>query len=207
MLEKKQDRFIESAGYDPMMRPPPGHSLTLPPGNQPYEQPPKFSKSSDFIEHIFDKFQIPENEAELMNSLAVGISLQEIVQAIGLGAFTTGLANPDVVENSKPEIFVNLLSQAMDLFDIQEDSPIPFKLFATPSGLAEEEQTMDDLTAIQMAKKRNPRGYAVFEENQKAEQQERDMQMVEQMAQDLDQYKTETKKSGGFLDVESPEEA
>ena len=95
----------------------------------------------------------------------------------------------------------------MDIFDIQEDSPIPFKLFATPSGLAEEEQTMDDASALQMAKKKNPRGYAVFEENQKAEQQELDVKMVEQMAQDLDQYRTETKKSGGFLDVESPEEA
>lgn len=207
MFEREQNRFINSAGYDPMMRPPPGHSLTLPPGNQPYEQPPKFSKSSEFIEHIFNRFQIPENETELMNSLVVGISIQEIVQGIGLGAFTAGLANPDVIENSKPEIFVNILSQAMDIFDIQEDSPIPFKLFATPSGLAEEEQTMDDASAIQMAKKKNPRGYAVFEENQKAEQQELDVKMVEQMAQDLDQYRTETKKSGGFLDVESPEEA
>lgn len=57
---------------------------------------------------------------------------------------------------------------------------------------------MDDASALQMAKKKNPRGYAVFEENQKAEQQELDVKMVEKMAQDLDQYRTETKNQEAF---------
>ena len=93
---------IMAGGYDPRMRPPPGHSLTTPLGNAKYEQVPKFSNSKDFIEYTSERLSIPDVEEELMNSLSMGVSIEEVVNGIGVASFSEGIANPDVVENSKP---------------------------------------------------------------------------------------------------------
>ena len=204
----QDEPFINKEGYDPLMRPPPGHSLTLPPGNQPYESPPKFSKSKDFIEYIDNSLRVPDVEESLMESLIMGTSIQEVVETFGIAAFTEGLANPDVVENSKPEIFINILSQAMDFFDVRGDSPLPFKMFATETGDMRDEGTgTSEIDTLMIAQENNPQGFKMVEQGMNAQNEKAYEEQVTQMAQDLDQYRTSEIREGSFLNVNAqPEE-
>lgn len=193
---------VLSRGYDPTMRPPPGYSLTLPPGNAPYEKPPKFSKSSEFIDYIDDKLSSERAEEEVMNTLAMGTSIQHLTETIIMTSFMQGEANPDVLENSKPEIFVNILSRAMDFFDIGEDDEIPFRMFETSDGsLQEDEDRMDNTQRMKITESLNPVAAKAFKASQEEDKRARSKEAVEKMAENLTRMRDEEKRSSGFLGV------
>ena len=193
---------IMAGGYDPRMRPPPGHSLTTAPGNAKYEQPPKFSTSEELIEYSEDRLSVPDIEEELMNSLAMGVSIQEVVNGIGIVSFSEGLANPDVVENSKPEIFINVLSRAMDFFDVGENDPLPFKLFPTKSGGMEKRETLDDMSRLKAAQELNPVAAQAYDDNRKMEDEARARDMVAEMSMELNEFRSAKERQDSFLNVE-----
>tara|TARA_R100001086_G_scaffold11461_1_gene5989 strand:+ start:1665 stop:2276 length:612 start_codon:yes stop_codon:yes gene_type:complete len=199
-IDNKVD--IMAGGYDPRMRPPPGHSLTTPPGNAKYEQPPKFSTSEQFIEHTMERLSIPDIEEELMSSLAMGVSIQEVTNGIGIASFSEGLANPDVVENSKPEIFINILSKAMDFFDVGKDDPLPFKLFPTESGGMEKRENLSDMDRLSTAKELNPVAAQAYDDSRKMQDEARAREMVAEMSMELNEYRSAKDKQNSFLNVE-----
>ena len=193
---------IMAGGYDPRMRPPPGHSLTTPLGNAKYEQVPKFSNSKDFIEYTSERLSIPDVEEELMNSLSMGVSIEEVVNGIGVASFLGGLANPDVVENSKPELFIIVLAKAMEFFEITENTPLPFKMFPTKSGGYEKEEVMDDMSRLETARELNPVAFKAYEKNEKQIDEENAKEMIAQMSMELNNYRNDEEKQNSFLKVE-----
>lgn len=193
---------IMAGGYDPRMRPPPGHSLTTPLGNAKYEQVPKFSNSKDFIEYTSERLSIPDVEEELMNSLSMGVSIEEVVNGIGIASFSEGLANPDVVENSKPELFIIVLAKAMEFFEITENTPLPFKMFPTKSGGYEKEEVMDDMSRLETARELNPVAFKAYERNEKQIDEENAKEMIAQMSMELNNYRNDQEKQNSFLKVE-----
>jgi len=193
---------IMAGGYDPRMRPPPGHSLTTPLGNAKYEQVPKFSNSKDFIEYTSERLNIPDVEEELMNSLSMGVSIEEVVTGIGVASFSEGLANPDVVENSKPELFIIVLAKAMEFFEITENTPLPFKMFPTKSGGYEKEEVMDDMSRLETARELNPVAFKAYEKNEKQIDEEDAKEMIAQMSMELNNYRNDQEKQNSFLKVE-----
>ncbi len=193
---------IMAGGYDPRMRPPPGHSLTTPLGNAKYEQVPKFSNSKDFIEYTSERLSIPDVEEELMNSLSMGVSIEEVVNGIGVASFSEGLANPDVVENSKPELFIIVLAKAMEFFEITENTPLPFKMFPTKSGGYEKEEVMDDMSRLETARELNPVAFKAYEKNEKQIDEENAKEMIAQMSMELNNYRNDEEKQNSFLKVE-----
>lgn len=193
---------IMAGGYDPRMRPPPGHSLTTPLGNAKYEQVPKFSNSKDFIEYTSERLSIPDVEEELMNSLSMGVSIEEVVTGIGVASFSEGLANPDVVENSKPELFIIVLAKAMEFFEITENTPLPFKMFPTKSGGYEKEEVMDDMSRLETARELNPVAFRAYEKNEKQIDEENAKEMIAQMSMELNNYRNDQEKQNSFLKVE-----
>lgn len=193
---------IMAGGYDPRMRPPPGHSLTTSPGNAKYEKPPRYSTSEEFINFSMERLSVPDVEEELMDALATGISIQEVVNGLAITAFSEGLANPDVVENSKPELFVNVLSRAMDFFDVKENDDLPFKLFPTESGVIETAPVMSDSERLATARELNPVAAEAYEKNRERASLERDKEAITDMAMELEKYRSENRKQQpSFLNV------
>lgn len=70
--------------------PVPGESLTLPPKNQPWEQPPQFVRMEDAMNFLFNQLLEPKFFKQLMKMLDAGMSVEAIVRTILFGGFTMG---------------------------------------------------------------------------------------------------------------------
>jgi len=95
--------------------PVPGMSLTTEPGSRPWEQPPKYVKLSDVVNHYSVKLSDGETMATIMDAVSKNIPIYEIVQGIikigvlkGLHTVDAGvLVAPVVVEMIKSVAEIN----------------------------------------------------------------------------------------------------
>lgn len=145
---------------DPLMRPPPGHSLTLPVGSMPYESKggPAFTTVKDFMEYNEDLFENPETQGNILEALAAGVSVLEITNGICQASFASGKANPDVIEMSRPQIFVQIADMA------EQNMPnVPYKLYPTKDGAMPMREPMDEMDAYQLASEINPEAARMYE--------------------------------------------
>ena len=106
-------------GYDPMQRPPSGHSLTLERGNQPFEKPPQYTNLNKFMEeYIEPRFASESVQESLIEALAAGITPQALSKMIALSSVSEGLANIDLIELARPQIEIQAVATALN-FDPQ----------------------------------------------------------------------------------------
>ena len=76
----------------------PGQSLTTNPETPwPWETPPDFTTKEEAIEHFFDMFTEEDRHAAIMDSLADGVTVMELVQMFLTKSFQDGEINPDLM--------------------------------------------------------------------------------------------------------------
>lgn len=134
---------------DPFNRMPPGWTLTQPPGKWPWDRPPKYVNPDEAVSYVIDRLEDEDVHEQFVKLMFAGISIEEIVNTIGIGGFSEGYFTPDVAEIIKPPIAFYLLGVAADY-------QIPVKFFATPDGMPVRDTGIDELQLLQIMKDRNP---------------------------------------------------
>lgn len=134
---------------DPFNRMPPGWTLTQPPGKWPWDRPPKFVDPNEAITYILDRLEDEDVHEQFVKLMFAGISIEEIVNTIGIGGFSEGYFTPDVAELIKPPLAFYLLGVAADY-------EIPVRFFATPDGQPVRDTGLDELQLLEIMKDRNP---------------------------------------------------
>jgi|TARA_B110000908_G_scaffold39678_1_gene47933 hypothetical protein len=81
-----------------MKAPIPGQSLTNDPDSPaPYEQPPRFTNVHDATLYLWSEITDPEMYVPVMEGLADGLPVLDVVQTILFGEFQRGSFNPDLL--------------------------------------------------------------------------------------------------------------
>lgn len=135
---------------DPMMRAPAGYSLTQTPGKWPWDKPPRFSDPNETVSFILDKLEEPVAQKRYLKLMLAGVTIEEIVKSIAMGGFATGAFTPDVAELIKGPLAVYFMGLA-------DDNQIPVKVFSTDNGAPPEDDEIDDITILEIMKKKNPK--------------------------------------------------
>lgn len=94
------------------MKPVPGEGLTQEPGLRPYERPPKIVNVDEALQYIYNSsINNPQVRGDIMEALDMGMSVETVVSALVLNAFTEGVFSPDIAEMIKPPL-IQLFTQA-----------------------------------------------------------------------------------------------
>ena len=132
MMGEAEQEMTPQAGsieaIDPLNRMPPGHSLTQPKGKWAWDQPPRFVDPEEAIDFVIDKLEEPAVEKDMLKLMVAGISIEEMVDTIAIGGFSTGHYTPDVAELIKAPIGMYLAGLAVE-------NDIPPKLFNASTGM------------------------------------------------------------------------
>ena len=134
---------------DPLDRMPPGHSLTQPKGKWAWDQPSRFTDPEEAIDFIIDKLEEPAVEKDMLKLMLAGISIEEMVETIALGGFSTGHYTPDVAELIKPPISAFLVSLAFE-------ANIPAIMF---NNSQDSQQTISDDEVMYSMRESNPEAF------------------------------------------------
>jgi|TARA_R110000822_G_scaffold120276_4_gene253650 hypothetical protein len=95
-------------------QPIPGESFTQEPGLRPYEKPAKITRPDDALGFMLQMLSSPKIEEDMFELLDVGISVETIVSAFVLNAFTEGVFSPDVAELIKQPLIQIITSRASE---------------------------------------------------------------------------------------------
>lgn len=100
----------------------PGQSLTMEPGNQPWEQPPLYAKPEQAIAFYLEKLQDEEILDETLFILDRGFPLSVLVESMTTSGVMEGVHTVDISTLINPIIheYILNLAQAADI-DITED--------------------------------------------------------------------------------------
>jgi hypothetical protein len=96
--------------------------------------------------------------------MVAGISIEEIVDTVGIGGFATGHFNPDVAELIKAPIAVYLAGLAVEN-DIQP------KMFNTKDGMPREDGKVDEAQVMNIMQDRSPETLQVMAEMEGEQEQ------------------------------------
>lgn len=148
MMQKKPAPPVNP---DRMQKPVPGWSLTQPKGKWPWEQPPRFVNPEEAVDYVIEKLEEEATQQRFVKLMFAGISIEEITEAVARGGFMEGYYTPDVAEIIKAPVGIYLMGVA-------EDNDIPVNVFAKSLTeiQREREGDIDDLTLLDIMKKRNP---------------------------------------------------
>lgn len=69
----------------------PGMSLTTPPGNRPWENPPKFANVEEVITHYFDKMDNEDRQDQLITILEDGFPINMLVDSMITSGVMSGI--------------------------------------------------------------------------------------------------------------------
>ena len=147
MIPEQPDKSVEA--LDRFNRPPPGHSLTGPQGKWAWDKPPRFADPEEGIDFIIDQLEVPTTENDMLSLMFAGVSIEEIVDSIGMGGFATGHFTPDVAELIKAPI-------AMYLAGIAVENDIQPKMFNTQDGMPREDANVDEAQMLNIMQDRSP---------------------------------------------------
>lgn len=79
-------------------RPIPGQSLTTDPDNPAaYERPPSITTKEEGVNYLLDLILAEETYVVIMDALAEGVPVMDLVQGILVNAFEEGIFNPDLM--------------------------------------------------------------------------------------------------------------
>jgi hypothetical protein len=95
-------------------QPIPGESFTQEPGLRPYEKPAKITRPDDALGFMLQMLSSPKIEEHMLELLDIGISVETIVSAFVLNAFTEGVFSPDVAELIKQPLIQFITSKASE---------------------------------------------------------------------------------------------
>tara|TARA_R100000005_G_C4985541_1_gene194004 strand:+ start:1334 stop:1894 length:561 start_codon:yes stop_codon:yes gene_type:complete len=165
MQQPPPDTSVQS--LDRFNRPPPGHSLTGPQGKWAWEKPPRFADPEEAIDFILDQMETPTVKNDMLSLMFAGVSIEEIVDSVGVGGFATGHFNPDVAELIKAPIAVYLAGLAIEN-DIQP------KMFNTKDGMPREDANVDEAQVMNIMQDRSPETLQVMAEMENKEEQTED---------------------------------
>ena len=165
MQQPSPDTSVQA--LDRFNRPPPGHSLTGPQGKWSWEKPPRFADPEEAIDFVIDQMETPTVKNDMLSLMLAGISIEEIVDSVGIGGFATGHFNPDVAELIKAPIAVYLAGLAVEN-DIQP------KMFNTKDGMPQEDGNVDEAQVMNIMQDRSPETLQVMAEMENQEQQTED---------------------------------
>ena len=177
-------RGAETAAQDPFNFPVPGHSLTDSPDKWSWDKPPRMTDPSNVVDFVIDKVEsqgeVKEHFLRLMGS---GITVEEIVNTIGLGGFTAGEFTPDVAEIIKPPLAVYFIGLAIE-------NKVPVVAFSKKE-LEEDGKMISRRQTLDIMEERNPQEYY------------RLMSALDNKKEDLNMQKPEDEQPAGFINMES----
>lgn len=142
---------------------PPGHSLTDTPNKWQWEQPPEFSDPNDAVDFVLDGLEKPNTRKDITRMMAAGITIEELVNQIGLKGFMQGYYSPDVAELIKPSIAIYLMGVA-------DDAGFTPAVSGEGESDGEPQGEVDDQTFFEILKDRNPEMFAAMMEQENEDQ-------------------------------------
>lgn len=129
-----EDAYIARAGQ--LDRPIPGQSLTNNPDNpMPFEQPPEYTDLTTALEYYFATFTEEGTYERILEIIASGTPIMDIVQLVLYQGFQDGLFNPDLMM-----LLAEPLAYMLAAFCEQEN--IEFVIQADDEEDMEEEQSL-----------------------------------------------------------------
>ena len=93
------EQGVETARQDPFNFPVPGHALTDEPNQWNWDKPPRVTDPEQAITEVINKVESkPPVKEHFLRLMAGGVTVEEIVNTIGLGGFVEGEWTPDTAE-------------------------------------------------------------------------------------------------------------
>ena len=147
-LNNNMVQGAETAQKDPFDFPVPGHSLTDEPEKWNWDKPPQTVDPDKAVAKVIERIEKPETKEHFLRLMAGGVSVEEIVNTIGLGGFTEGEWSPDVAEIIKPPLAVYFIALAIK-------NKVPVIAFSKEE-LKEESSMVSKGDTFKLMKERNP---------------------------------------------------
>jgi len=142
---------VETASQDPFNFPVPGHSLTDSPEQWAWDKPPRVTDPEEAIQTVIEKVEKPQTKEHFLRLMAGGVTVEEIVNTIGLAGFTEGEWSPDVAELIKPALAVYFIGVAIK-------NKVPVIAFNN-SELKEENNMVSKTDTFKLMKEKNPQEF------------------------------------------------
>ena len=185
MQQPPRDTSVQA--LDKYNRPPPGHSLTGPQGKWAWEKPPRFADPEEAIDFIIDQMEVPTVQNDMLSLMVAGVSIEEIVDSVGIGGFATGNFSPDVAELIKAPIAVYLAGLAVEN-DIQP------KMCNTKDGMPREDGNVDEAQVMNIMQDRSPETLQVLAEMENENKQVEDSFLSPNLDEQPSQEEAEVKE-------------
>ena len=130
---------------------PPGYGMTSDNERWPWGKPPRQVNPEAALKRAMDTLEIRQNREEMFKLLAVGASVEALVEGYLFQAFQDGMFMPDVGLLIKGPL-------ALYIANMAEENNIPYRFFENDDALTEGE--MDDRTVFTMMRENNPAMFA-----------------------------------------------
>ena len=144
------------ANIDPFDAPVPGQGMTGAPGQYPWERPARQSKPENAAMSIIKKIENdPKTEVTILNLMASGIPIENLVNTISLAGFSEGEFTPDTAEIIKLPLTMYLIGAAIE-------NKIEAQVFNTPP---KDDELVEDADLEAILENRDPSKFAMYKEN------------------------------------------
>ena len=151
-LDNNVKQGAQQARVDPFNFPVPGHSLTDAPDKWDWDRPPRMTDPDKVVDFVIDKVESSANTKEnFLRMMASGITVEEIVNTVGLAGFSHGEFTPDVAEIIKPALSVYFVGLAIE-------NKVPVVMF-TNKNTEEDGKMMSKEATLKVMEERNPAEY------------------------------------------------
>jgi len=151
-LDNNVKQGAQQARVDPFNFPVPGHSLTDAPDKWDWDRPPRMTDPDKVVDFVIDKVESSANTKEnFLRMMASGITVEEIVNTVGLAGFSHGEFTPDVAEIIKPALSVYFVGLAIE-------NKVPVVMF-TDRNTEEDGKLMSKEATLKVMEERNPKEY------------------------------------------------
>ena len=141
---------------DPFDAPVPGQGMTGAPEQYPWERPTRTSKPEEAAMAIISKIESnPQTEEAILNLMASGIPIENLVNTIALSGFGEGEFTPDTAEMIKLPLTVYLIGAAIEN-----------KIEAQVFNKSPKDDTLVENADMEMIlENRDPSRFAMYKEN------------------------------------------
>ena len=176
------EQGAKTARKDKFNFPVPGHSMTDTPKKWAWDNPPNITNPDDAVEMVINKVENNSDTKEhFLRMMAGGVSVEEIINTIGLGGFTEGEWSPDVAELIKPALAVYFIGLAIK-------NKVPVIAFSEKE-IQEESRMISKSDTLKLMKEKNPQEFKTVKASMMAKNKESMQPQVEEQEQ-------------GFIDME-----
>ena len=176
------EQGAKTARKDKFNFPVPGHSMTDTPKKWAWDNPPNTPNPDDAVELVINKVEgNPDTKEHFLRMMAGGVSVEEIINTIGLGGFSEGQWSPDVAELIKPALAVYFIGLAIK-------NKVPVIAFSEKE-IQEENRMVSKSDTLKMMKEKNPQEF----ENVKASMVVKNKELMQPPVEEQEQ---------GFIDME-----